>query len=66
MKRIESSALQRLDNDANAQVWMIPQYSTTVIIFKNSAERALFVLAMNFKITYFPLPTVAIDENGQI
>ena len=64
MKRTESSALYRLDKDANAPRWMTPQYSTAEGIVRN---RALVVSAMSGAVFQdCPLPTVAIDEKGHI
>ena len=47
MKRAESRTLWRIDTDKNVPQWMTPQYSTTVGIVRNRADRALVVSAMS-------------------
>ena len=41
IKRIKSSAPQRIDKDTNAPQWITPPYFTTVGIVRNRADRAL-------------------------
>ena len=50
MKRIESSVPYRIDRDTNGPQWMTPQYSITVGIVRNRANRVLVASATHVQL----------------